>query len=96
MITQHSRQRLTHIALHIVYPQPGWHEHDPSTYTVSIDECIRECLKEFESLGYSKDMLKGVGIATQRETTVVWDRETGRPICNASECQRILIRGSQC
>ncbi|KAK4056167.1 Glycerol kinase [Microbotryomycetes sp. JL221] len=66
-----------------VYPEPGWHEHDPSTYTVSIDKCIEQCLQEFQSLGYSKDMLKGVGIATQRETTVVWDRDTGRPLCNA-------------
>ncbi|KAM0787052.1 hypothetical protein ACM66B_006316 [Microbotryomycetes sp. NB124-2] len=66
-----------------VYPEPGWHEHDPSTYTTSIDKCIEECLKEFAALGYDKHMLKGVGIATQRETTVLWDRQTGRPLCNA-------------
>jgi len=68
-----------------VYPEPGWHEHDPSVYMTSIDKCIKEVLKEFASLGYEKEMLKGVGIATQRETTLVWDKNTGRPLCNASE-----------
>ncbi|ORY88591.1 glycerol kinase [Leucosporidium creatinivorum] len=66
-----------------IYPEPGWHEHDPSVYMTSIDKCIKEVLKEFETLGYEKEMLKGVGIATQRETTLVWDKNTGKPLCNA-------------
>lgn len=68
-----------------VYPEPGWHEHDPSVYMASIDKCIKQVLEEFASLGYEKEMLKGVGIATQRETTLVWDKNTGRPLCNASK-----------
>lgn len=51
----------------------------------TLDKCIREVLEELTRLGYEKDMIKAVGIATQRETTVVWDRETGRPLCNSSE-----------
>lgn len=66
-----------------LYPNPGWHEHDPMTYMATIDVCIKECLKEFLKLGYKKDMLKGVGITNQRETTVVWSRATGKPIYNA-------------
>lgn len=70
--------------LRAVYPEPGWHEHDPTSYPRCIDECITQCLATFEELGYSKDMLEGVGIATQRETTLVWDRLTGKPLYNAS------------
>jgi glycerol kinase len=39
---------------------------------------------KFEGMGYKKEMLKGVGIATQRETTILWDRKTGKPLYNAS------------
>lgn len=51
----------------------------------AVDSCIAEVVKEFESLGYQKSMIKTVGITNQRETTVVWNKETGRPFCNASE-----------
>ncbi|KAK4703859.1 glycerol kinase, partial [Phenoliferia sp. Uapishka_3] len=67
-----------------VYPEPGWHEHDASSYITSIDQCIVETLAQFKKLGYEKSMLKGVGITNQRETTVVWDRVTGEPIYNAA------------
>ncbi|SGY89646.1 BQ5605_C039g11761 [Microbotryum silenes-dioicae] len=66
-----------------LYTEPGWHEHDPLTYTKCIDACIVQTLKEFQGLGYKQSMIKGVGIAVQRETTVVWDRTTGKPLHNA-------------
>lgn len=66
-----------------LYPSPGYHEHDPQSYMISIDECIIECLKKFEVLGYEKSMILSVGITNQRETTVVWDRTTGKPLYNA-------------
>lgn len=70
----------------LVYPEAGWHEHDPKSYAKTINECIEVCLKTFEEeLGYKKEMICSVGIATQRETTILWDRETGEPIYNASE-----------
>ncbi len=40
-------------------------------------------MDQFAQLGYSRDQLKGVGIANQRETTIVWDRLTGKPLYNA-------------
>ncbi|KAJ8291827.1 Glycerol kinase [Rhodotorula toruloides] len=66
-----------------LHPEPGWHEHDPSIYCAEIDKCIEACLEQFEGKGHSKDQLKGVGIATQRETTLLWDRQTGEPLYNA-------------
>ncbi|BGP58175.1 Glycerol kinase [Rhodotorula sphaerocarpa] len=66
-----------------LHPEPGWHEHDPSIYTTEIDKCITACLDQFESSGHTRDQLKGVGVATQRETTLLWDRETGEPLYNA-------------
>ncbi|BGP27637.1 glycerol kinase [Rhodotorula toruloides] len=66
-----------------LHPEPGWHEHDPSIYVTEIDKCIEACLEQFEGKGHSKDQLKGVGIATQRETTLLWDRQTGEPLYNA-------------
>ncbi|GAA5920974.1 hypothetical protein JCM1841_003237 [Sporobolomyces salmonicolor] len=66
-----------------VHPEPGWHEHDPSTYATEIDKCIVACLEQFYEKGHSKEQLKAVGIATQRETTLVWDKQTGEPLYNA-------------
>lgn len=74
-----------HVIFPPVYPEPGWHEHDPKSYLTCLDQCIEACLDQFEELGYDKSMLVGVGIATQRETTLVWDRETGLPLYNAGE-----------
>ncbi|GAA6034752.1 hypothetical protein JCM8097_001152 [Rhodosporidiobolus ruineniae] len=66
-----------------LHPQAGWHEHDPSTYTAQINKCIESCMEQFKEAGHSKEELKGVGIATQRETTLLWNRETGKPFYNA-------------
>lgn len=67
-----------------VHPEPGWHEHDPSTYCREIDRCIEEGLKQFKEKGHEVHELKCVGIATQRETTLLWDKETGEALYNAS------------
>ncbi|GAA6059553.1 hypothetical protein JCM10212_000609 [Sporobolomyces blumeae] len=66
-----------------IHPEPGWHEHDPGTYAVEIDKCIESCLDQFYAKGHKKNQLKCVGIATQRETTLVWDKQTGKPLHNA-------------
>ena len=59
------------------YPQPGWVEHDPEEiWTVSL----RVMGDALESARVTSRELKGIGITNQRETTVVWDTETGRPI----------------
>ncbi|KAJ5715760.1 Glycerol kinase [Penicillium malachiteum] len=66
-----------------IYPNPGWHEHDPLELVSSVETCIEEAVRQFENNGYNRARIKGVGITNQRETTVVWDHETGEPLYNA-------------
>lgn len=62
------------------YPRDGWVEHDPEEiWTTTVDVC-RAALQESERLGAQ---IAAIGITNQRETTVVWDRETGKPVYNA-------------
>lgn len=61
----------------------SWHEHDPLELVSSVEECINEACKAFESAGNSLSSIASVGITNQRETTVVWDRNTGEPLYNA-------------
>jgi len=65
------------------YPQPGWHEHDPIEIITSIEACIENAVKTFEQQGHSANNIKAIGLTNQRETTVVWDHETGEPLYNA-------------
>jgi glycerol kinase len=60
-----------------------WHEQDPKEIISSVDECIAGAVKEFEKLGHSASDIKAVGITNQRETTLIWDSETGEPLNNA-------------
>lgn len=61
----------------------SWHEHDPFDLLDSVHECIEGTIEEIEAMGYSRDDVKGIGITNQRETTLLWDRRTGQPCCNA-------------
>jgi glycerol kinase len=63
-----------------IFPQPGWVEHDPMEIWQNAGEVIRGALGKS---GLSGRDLAAVGITNQRETTVMWDRETGHPYCNA-------------
>ena len=63
-----------------VYPQPGWVEHDPRDILSSQLGALTELLVA-HNLG-AKD-IDSIGITNQRETTVVWNRETGEPVMNA-------------
>jgi glycerol kinase len=63
-----------------IYPKPGWVEHDPKEIWARTQEVMDEAL---ESAGASADDIAGLGITNQRETTVVWDRNTGEPVHNA-------------
>jgi len=63
-----------------MFPQDGWVEHDPEAIWSTTEETCREAIKK-ASLQAS-DILS-IGITNQRETTVVWDKETGTPIYNA-------------
>ena len=70
-----------------IYPQPGWVEHDPmeiyaSQYSVMIETIAKS--------GISPKDIFAIGITNQRETTIVWDKNTGKPIYNAIvwQCRR--------
>src|SRR5450759_3910122 len=62
------------------YPQPGWVEHDPEEIWNSQLEVARHVMDE-QKLGASD--MAAIGITNQRETTIIWDRTTGKPIYNA-------------
>ncbi|KAJ5772987.1 Glycerol kinase [Penicillium paradoxum] len=66
-----------------IYPHPGWHEHDPLEIVISVETCIEEAVTKFEAQGYTRSSIKSIGITNQRETTIVWDHETGEPLYNA-------------
>ncbi len=70
-----------------IYPHPGWVEHDPAELFESCLEVVDELLEETET---GPRQIEALGITNQRETTVVWERETGRPVANAVvwQCRR--------
>ncbi len=63
-----------------IYPKPGWVEHDPMEIWTRSVEVIRGALSK---AGIAASDLAAVGITNQRETTVVWDRRSGKPVYNA-------------
>jgi glycerol kinase len=63
-----------------IYPKPGWVEHDPKEIWARTQEVMDEAL---ESAGASADDIAGLGVTNQRETAVVWDKNTGEPVYNA-------------
>src|SRR5579872_2277394 len=63
-----------------IFPQAGWVEHDPREIWASQIGVATEALAR---AGIRAGEVAGIGITNQRETTIVWDRETGEPIHNA-------------
>ena len=70
-----------------IYPQPGWVEHDPRQIWATQSSTLTEALAE---AGISSEEIAGIGITNQRETTVVWEKATGKPVYNAIvwQCRR--------
>ncbi len=70
-----------------IYPQPGWVEHDPYDILSTQTETMREAVSK---AGVDAADIAAIGIANQRETAVVWDGRTGRPVMNAIvwQCRR--------
>jgi glycerol kinase len=60
------------------FPKPGWVEHDANEIWQSVQNVVREVLREVDA-----NDIAAIGITNQRETTVVWDKNTGQPIYNA-------------
>lgn len=82
-----------------IFPQSGWVEHNPKDIWSSQVAVAAEAMSE---LGINGKALKGIGITNQRETAIVWDRETGEPVYNAivwqdrrtaSYCNKLIIKG---
>ncbi|MCS6939667.1 MAG: FGGY family carbohydrate kinase, partial [Roseiflexus sp.] len=63
-----------------IYPKPGWVEHDALEIWARTQEVIEGALRKS---GVDRSEIAAVGVTNQRETTVVWDKATGRPVYNA-------------
>lgn len=63
-----------------IYPSPGWVEHDPEEIWAATVATVREAMAK---AGVAADGVAGIGITNQRETAIVWDRASGKPIHNA-------------
>src|SRR3990167_6205028 len=63
-----------------IFPQPGWVEHDPDEIWETQIGVAGEAIAR---AGIHARDVAAIGITNQRETTVVWDRKSGEPICNA-------------
>ncbi|GAB6262733.1 glycerol kinase GlpK [Photobacterium sp. CCB-ST2H9] len=70
-----------------IYPKAGWVEHDPMEIWATQSSTMVEALAK---VGIRTDQLAGIGITNQRETTIVWDKNTGKPVYNAIvwQCRR--------
>jgi glycerol kinase len=69
------------------FPNPGWVEHNPAEYIETILDCIKEVLEKSK---INAGEIASIGITNQRETVILWDRETGKPLYNAIvwQCRR--------
>jgi glycerol kinase len=70
-----------------IYPQPGWVEHDPMEIWATQRSSLTEALAQAD---IGSDQVSAIGITNQRETTIVWDKNSGQPIYNAIvwQCRR--------
>jgi glycerol kinase len=84
-----------------LYPRPGWVEHDPEAIWQSVLDTARAAIR---NAGLEAADIAAIGITNQRETTVLWDRETGHPIHNAmvwqdrrtaEACARLKAEGAE-
>ncbi|MDE1514065.1 MULTISPECIES: glycerol kinase GlpK [Vibrio] len=82
-----------------IYPQAGWVEHDPLEIYATQSSTLVEALGK---AGIRSDQVAAIGITNQRETTIVWNKETGKPVCNAivwqcrrtaAICEKLKARG---
>uniref|UniRef100_A0A8C2GB01 Probable glycerol kinase n=1 Tax=Cyprinus carpio TaxID=7962 RepID=A0A8C2GB01_CYPCA len=65
------------------FPKEGWVEEDPKEILQSVYECMDRTCEKMTQLNIDISNIKAVGVTNQRETTLVWDKETGEPLYNA-------------
>ncbi|MDH3266794.1 MAG: FGGY family carbohydrate kinase, partial [Gammaproteobacteria bacterium] len=84
-----------------IYPQPGWVEHDPEAIWLSVMNVTRNAL---QSAGAAAGEITAIGVTNQRETTLVWDRDTGECVHNAIvwqdrrtavQCEQLRAAGAE-
>ena len=70
-----------------IFPQPGWVEHDANEIWATL---LGVAVEAMQMAGAAAADIAAIGITNQRETTIVWDKETGEPICHAIvwQCRR--------
>ena len=85
-----------------ITPQPGWVEHDPEEIWEKTGQVIRQALARSGLAGGASSHLAAMGVTNQRETTLLWDRRTGRPLYRAivwqdtrtrRACEALIGRG---
>jgi glycerol kinase len=64
-------------------PQEGWVESDPMELLQTVIECVCKTVENLKSLDIDPGDIKAIGVCNQRETTIVWDKLTGKPLYNA-------------
>ncbi|XP_034030817.1 glycerol kinase isoform X1 [Thalassophryne amazonica] len=65
------------------FPKEGWVEEDPKEILQSVYECMERTCEKLTKLSIDISNIKAIGVTNQRETTIVWDKETGEPLYNA-------------
>lgn len=63
-----------------IFPKPGWVEHDPKELWANVEVVLQEAVQKSD---ITPEQVAAIGITNQRETTVIWDKETGEPVYNA-------------
>ncbi|XP_028327188.1 glycerol kinase isoform X1 [Gouania willdenowi] len=65
------------------FPKEGWVEEDPKEILQSVYECMERTCEKLTQLNIDISNIKAIGVTNQRETTLIWDKETGEPLYNA-------------
>ncbi len=83
------------------YPQPGWVEHDPMEILANTYEAVKQLIAKYLT---ADDEVVGISVTNQRETVVVWDKRTGKPVYNAvvwqcnrgaAICEKLIAEGHE-
>ncbi|CAF3752163.1 unnamed protein product [Rotaria sordida] len=70
-------------SIQISTPNPGWVEQDPNEILEKTILCMEKAVEKLGELGYDKSDIKVIGVTNQRETTILWDKKTGKVLHNA-------------